>query len=153
MRWEATQVKKSYKPAETVYAVRDTTFQPETLSYEEVEAFARKNGYTVRPAARQENYRRPEGPRHDSYQRQEGPRPNTYDTRPPPRDKSQVLCWHCGKYGHYSRECTGKDKTYRFAPPRNERPPRNIGINRMDTDECDSISTHSSIIPPGDLKV
>ena len=63
VRWEATQVKKSYKPADTVYAIRDTTNQPRTLTMDDVEAFARRNGYTVRPAARQENYRRQEGPR------------------------------------------------------------------------------------------
>ena len=122
VRWEATQVKKSYKPADTVYAVRDTTYQPKTLTMEEVEAFARQNGYTMRPFVRQEQYRRPEGPRQDSYRHQDGPRPNTDGTRPPPRKKSKVLCWHCGKYGHYSRECTGTDKTFRYAPPWDDQP-------------------------------
>ena len=108
--------------------------------------------HTVRPAARQDSYRRPEETRRDSYRRQEGSRPVTYGTRPPPRDKSRILCWHCGKYGHYSRECTGKDKTYCFAPPRDVRPPRNIGINHIDTEEWDSSSNHSSLTPVGDLK-
>ena len=80
VRWEATQVKKSYKPADTVYAVRNTTYQSKTLIMEEVETFARQNGYTIRPAARQDTYRCPEGPRQDSYQRPEGSRPTTGGT-------------------------------------------------------------------------
>jgi len=152
VRWEATQVKKPYKPVATVYAVRDTVNQLRTITMEDVEAFARHNGLAVQPAARQDRYRYPEGCGQDSYQRQDGPRPPTDGPRGPPRDKSNILCWHCGKYGHYSRECTGKDKNYRFAPPRNERPPRNFRINHMDTDECDTLSTHSSEIPPGELK-
>ena len=77
VRWEATQTRKPYKPVDSMHAVRDTTNHPRTLTMEDVEAFARQNGLTVRPAARQENYRR-----------QEETRPSTQGTRPPPRDKS-----------------------------------------------------------------
>ena len=118
VRWEATQVKKSFKPVDTVYAVKDITPQSKTLTQEEMETFARQHGYTVRPIARQDTYRYPEAPRQDAYRRQNDTRPMTGGTRPPPRDKRQVLCWHCGTYGHFSRECTGKDKTFRWAPPR-----------------------------------
>ena len=118
---------------------------------EEVETFARQHGYTIRPAARQDTYRRPEGHRQDTYRRQEGPRPTTGGARPPRRDKSCILCWHCGKYGHYSGECTGPEKTFCYAPPRNDRPPRDTRINQLDINLVDNQSTHSSEGPEGEL--
>ena len=155
VRWEATLVKKSFKPADTVYAVKDTTPQPRTLTLDEMETFARQHGYTVRPMARQDTHRYPEEPHQDSYRRQNDSRPTTGGTWPPPRDKRQILCWHCGKYGHYSRECTGTDKTFRWAPPRREQgppPPRNQRINTMEIDDCDSFSDSPSIVQEGDVK-
>jgi len=155
VRWEATAIKKSFKPAETVYAVKDTTPQPRTLSPEEMEIFARQHGYTVRPIARQDSYRYQEPHQQDTYRRQNDARPTTGGTRFPPRDKRQVLCWHCGKYGHFSRECTGKDKTFRYAPPRREQdpsPPRNNRINTLEIDDCDTLSESSLITPVGEVK-
>ena len=135
-----------------MHAVREVNPQQDTLTEEEVEAFAQRNGYTVRPMAQQDNYRCPEGPRRDSYRRQDESRQATYNNQPSTWDKSRVLCWHCGKYGHFSRECNGKEKTYRFAPPREVRPPRNIGINHIDTEEWESSSNHSSVAPIRDVK-
>jgi len=145
-------VRKPYKPVATVYAARDTVNQPRTMTMEDVETFACHNGLAVRPAVRQDRYHYPEGRRQDSYQRQEGPRPPTEGQRRPPGNNNNVLCWHCGKYGHYSRECGGQDRSYRFAPPRNKRAPRDFRINHMDTDECDTQSTHSSETPQVELK-
>ena len=155
VRWEATVVKKSFKPADTVYAIRDTTPPSKTMTQEEMETFARQHGYTVRPMARQDSYRYPEAPRQDTYRRQNDARANSGGTRPSPRDKRQVLCWHCGTYGHFSRECTGKDKTFRWAPPRrdNDAPQhRNNRINTLEIDDCDTFSDTASIIHDGEVK-
>jgi len=156
VRWEATTSKKSFKPADTVYAVRDMTPQTKTMSQEEMETFARQHGYTVRPIARQDNNRYSEAPRQDTYRRQYDTRQNTGGNRPQPRDKRQVLCWHCGTYGHFSRECTGKDKTFRWAPPRREQdapPHRNNRINTMEIDDCDSFSDSPAFNTEGEVKV
>ena len=71
------------------------------MTQEEMETFARQHSYTVRPIARQDTYRYPEAPRQDTYRCQNDARANTGGTWPPPRDKRQVLCWHCGTYGHF----------------------------------------------------
>ena len=154
VRWEATTIKKSFKPTDTVYAVRDMTPQSKTMTQEEMEIFARQHGYTVRPIARQDTTRYPEAPRQDTYRRQYEARPTTGGTRPPPRDKRQILCWHCGTYGHFSRECTGKDKTFRWAPPRRENDSsRNNRINAMEIDDCESFSDSPAFNPEGEVKV
>ena len=143
VRWEATVVKKSFKPADTVYAMKDTTPQSKTMTQEDMETFARQHGYTARPIARQDTYRYPEAPRQDTYRRQNDARVNTGGNRFPPRDKRQVLCWHCGTYGHFARECTSQDKSFRWAPPRREndsRQQRNNRINAMDIEESHSDS-------------
>ena len=156
VRWEATVVKKSFKPADTVYAMRDTTPQAKTMTQEEMETFARQHGYTVRPIARQDTYRYPEAPRQDTYRRRNEAPQTSGGNRFSPRDKRQVLCWHCGKYGHYSRECQGKDKTFQYAPPRrepNSLQSRNNRINTLEIDDYDSFSDSPSMIAEGEVKV
>jgi len=155
VRWEATvTTPKSFKPADTVYAVRDTTPQAKTMTQEEIETFARQHGYTVRPIARQDSYRYSEAPRQETYRRQNETRPTSGGDRPPPRDRRSVLCWHCGTYGHFSRECTGKDKSFRWAPPRHDREfqPRNNRINAMEIDDCDSFADSPAVTPEGEVK-
>ena len=94
---------------------------------QELQEFAMSNGYTVRPTARRNSDCRPGG-----YQ-------SGGNTKSPKRtDKLTIKCLHCGKMGHFSRDCKGPDKGFKFAPPKPNR------ICSLEVDDTDSRSDLSN---------
>ena len=55
----------------------------------------------------------------------------------------------------FRENAQGKDKTFRYAPPRREGPPppRNNRINTLEIDDDDSFSDSSPLITEGEVKV
>ena len=67
----------------------------------------------------------------------------------PPRrsivDKKKIKCWYCGKLGHFSKECYGKDEGYKFAPKKRK------WIDKLDINTDDQITDDDSSRASSDL--
>ena len=121
MRWETSKSQKPQKPVETICTIRDDNNYSDSPSMEELEDYAKKNGYTVHPMEQ----------RHTDLRAGEN-RGGQTKRSSSHGDKLEIKCWHCGKMGHFSKECRGKDKSFKFAPPRSKR------IYSMELDSTDS---------------